>query len=191
MDIINYLEVDSLEKHLKNRAIQEALLRPDSIEWALNYDKENLGKNFAIAYGLDIKEWEQYKNLADFEKIDSSISGSRNAFVILAKLDLRFAELFYDKLLPHATKKQMSTSSSGGNLATGNIILLKYDFSQATNGGSGRHGTLSFSNFIEGDNKITNIPDGKAATKCVAKFKDLNLTRSGCSCTYSYTVWYI
>ena len=34
MDIINYLEVDNLEEHLKNRAIQEALLRSDSIEWA-------------------------------------------------------------------------------------------------------------------------------------------------------------
>ena len=76
MDIINYTEVDKLEKHLKNRTIQEALLREDTIEWAFYYDKENLGKNFAIAYGLNVSEWEQYKSFEDFEKIYGSISGS-------------------------------------------------------------------------------------------------------------------
>ena len=109
MDIINYTEVDKLEKHLKNRTIQEALLREDTIEWALNYDKENLGKNFAIAYGLNVSEWEQYKSIEDFEKIDSSISGSGNVFVMLGRLNLRFADLFYDKILPHAKVKTLST----------------------------------------------------------------------------------
>ena len=188
MDIINYLEVDNLEEHLKNRAIQEALLRPDSIEWALNYDKENLGKNLAIAYGLDVTEWEQYKNLDDFKKIDSSVSGDASAFIVLARIDLRFAELFYDKILQHATQKSITINNySSYTLATGNVILLKYNFS----GGSGRHGYLNFSGFVEGDSNITNISDGKTETKCIAKFNNLVLTRGNCSCTYSYKVWYI
>ena len=189
MDIINYLEVDSLEKHLKNRAIQEALLRPDSIEWALNYDNENLGKNFAIAYGLDVKEWEQYKNIDDFEKIDSSISGSGNVFVILGRISLRLADIFYDRILPHAKVKTLSTSSSNVTLQyeTGVHTMLKYQLT------GDKNTTVSFTERINGlHDNITNIPHQDLEAKSINRFKDLSLYRgSGCGCNYSYTVWYI
>ena len=189
MDIINYLEVDNLEEHLKNRAIQEALLRPDSIEWALNYDKENLGKNLAIAYGLDVTEWEQYKNLDDFEKIDSSVSGNASVFIILARIDLRFAELFYDKILPYAKVKKLSTSSQNVTLKyeTGTHIMLKYQLT------GDRNTSVSFTTRIEGlHDNITNILHDNITAKSINKFKDLSLYRgSGCRCNYSYTVWYI
>lgn len=189
MDIINYLEVDNLEEHLKNRAIQEALLRPASIEWALNYDKENLGKNFAIAYGLDVKEWEQYKNLNDFGKIDPSIDGSGNVFVMLAKLNIKFADMFYDKILPYAKVKTLSTSGSNVTLKyeTGTHIMLKYELTGDLNT------TVSFNTRIEGlHDNITNILHDNITAKSINKFKDLSLYRgSGCGCHYSYTVWYI
>ena len=189
MDIINYLEVDNLEEHLKNRAIQEALLRPDSIEWALYYDKENLGKNLAIAYGLDVTEWEQYKNINDFEKIDSSVSGNATVFITLARINLRFAETFYDKILPYAKVKTLSTSSQNVTLQyeTGVHTMLKYQLT------GDRNTTVSFIDKIEGlHDNITNIPHQDITVKSINKFKNLSLYRgSGCSCDYSYTVWYI
>ena len=189
MDIINYTEVDKLEEHLKNRTIQEALLREDTIEWALNYDKENLGKNLAIAYGLNVSEWEQYKSIEDFEKIDSSISGSGIVFVMLGRLSLRFADLFYDKILPHAKVKTLSTSSQNVTLKyeTGTHTMLKYKLT------GDRNTTVSFRTRIEGlHDNITDIPHQNLEAKSINKFKDLSLYRgSGCGCNYSYTVWYI
>ena len=189
MDIINYREVDKLEEHLRNRTIQEALLREESIEWALDYDKEHLGKNFAIAYGLNVSEWEQYKSLKDFEKIDPSVSGEGNVFVVLGRLSLKFADIFYDKILPYAKSKTLSTSSPNVTLKyeTGIHTMLKYKLT------GDKNTTVTFQTRIEGlHDNITNITHTDIEAKSINKFKDLSLYRgSGCGCNYSYTVWYI
>lgn len=190
MDIINYTEVDKLEEHLKNRTIQEALLREDTIEWAFNYDKENLGKNFAIAYGLNVSDWEQYKSFEDFEKIDSSISGSSNPFVILGRIDLRFADLFYDKILPNAKVYEgvWRTGTYTQHIQNGISTVLKVEF-RSHDG----HDRYTLNTRIQGDYVDTNLTTITA--KLVNKYNDLSVTWShngnNCANGYTFKVWYI
>ena len=190
MDIINYTEVDKLEKHLKNRTIQEALLREDTIEWAFNYDKENLGKNFAIAYGFNVSEWEQYKSFEDFEKIDSSISGSGNPFVMLGRLKLSFAELFYDKILPHAKVYEgvWRIGTYTQHIQKGISTVLKVEFRSHSD-----HDKYTLNTRIQGDYVDTNLTTVTA--KLINKYNDLSVTWShngnNCANGYTFKVWYI
>ena len=189
MDIINYREVDKLEEHLRNRTIQEALLREESIEWALDYDKEHLGKNFAIAYGLNVADFEKYKTLNDLKKAD------KNDLLSLCKTNLKLAELFYDEILPFA-KVYSSTWNNGGVhyeklIANGTSTVLKMQYRT-----HGNHGTVGLKTKTEGDYADSGFYTPNTVdteVKIVNKYENLTIYRNNNSCenAYPYVVWYI
>ena len=182
MDIINYSEVNKLENHMKNRIIQESLLNPNTVEWALSYDKENLGKNLAIAYGLNVSQYEQYKNLEQLQQAEGNI------FVTLGRINLGLAEMFYDKILPFATQKSITMSTSGTQtIVEGNCTLLKYRLS-----GDG-NANVRLGDKVEGNYNLPNTTvNSTLENKCINKMNSIKIYRdSGCSHSFTYKVWYI
>lgn len=182
MDIINYSEVNKLENHMKNRIIQESLLNPNTVEWALSYDKENLGKNLAIAYGLNVSQYEQYKNLEQLQQAEGDI------FVTLGRINLGLAEMFYDKILPFATQKSITMSTSGTQtIVEGNCTLLKYQLS-----GDG-NANVRLGDKVEGNYNLPNTTvNSTLENKCINKMNSIKIYRgSGCGHSFTYKVWYI